>query len=168
MTTKYGFNLNFNLGKKKIWTLSLKPSIVYNMDNGKTSPSCNINKSAIELLAGATYHFKNKNNGQHYMTFLRAYNQGEIDALNAKINDLRSQVSGKDREIAKQNANIRSLQQMLNDARNQKPVVETITKSTNSMEQTVTFRQGKSTVDASQLPNIERIATFLKTTRTPQ
>lgn len=162
MTTKYGFNLNFNLGKKKIWTLSLKPSIVYNMDNGKTSPSCNINKSAIELLAGATYHFKNKNNGQHYMTFLRAYNQGEIDALNAKINDLRSQVSGKDREIAKQNANIRSLQQMLNDARNQKPVVETITKSTNSMEQTVTFRQGKSTVDASQLPNIERIATFLK------
>lgn len=96
------------------------------------------------------------------MTFLRAYNQGEIDALNAKINDLRSQVSGKDHEIAKQNANIRSLQQMLNDARNQKPVVETITKSTNSMEQTVTFRQGKSTVDASQLPNIERIATFLK------
>ncbi len=162
MTIKYGFNLNFNLGKKKIWTLSLKPSIVYNMDNGKTSPSCNINKSAIELLAGATYHFKNKNNGQHYMTFLRAYNQGEIDALNAKINDLRSQVSGKDHEIAKQNANIRSLQQMLNDARNQKPVVETITKSTNSMEQTVTFRQGKSTVDASQLPNIERIATFLK------
>lgn len=60
MTTKYGFNLNFNLGKKKIWTLSLKPSIVYNMDNGKTSPSCNINKSAIELLAGATYHSRTR------------------------------------------------------------------------------------------------------------
>lgn len=161
-TTKYGLNFNFNLGEKKVWTVSVKPSIVYNMDNGKSNPTYHVNNSAIELLAGVTYHFKNGNNGKHYMTNLRAYNQGEIDGLNAKINDLRSQVGAKDREIAKQNENIRSLQQMLNDARNQKPAVETITKSTNSMEQTVTFRQGKSTVDASQLPNVERIATFLK------
>ena len=30
------------------------------------------------------------------------------------------------------------------------------------MESVVTFRQGKSVVDASQLPNVERIATYLK------
>lgn len=161
-TTQYGLNFNFNLGEKKAWTVSLKPSIVYNMDNGKSNPTYNVNNSAIQLLAGVTYHFKNHNNGKNYMTILRAYNQGEIDGLNAKINDLRSQVGAKDKEIAKQNQDIRNLQQALNDARNQKPAVETITKSTNSMEQTVTFRQGKSTVDASQLPNVERIATFLK------
>ena len=30
------------------------------------------------------------------------------------------------------------------------------------MQQTVTFRQGKYTVDPAQLPNVERVATFLK------
>ncbi len=30
------------------------------------------------------------------------------------------------------------------------------------MESVVTFRQGKATVDASQLPNVERIATYLR------
>ena len=162
-TTKYGLNLNFNVGEKKAWTVALKPAIVYNMEvDGSSRNSYNVNHSAIELLAGVTYHFKNHSNGQHYMTLLKAYDQAEVDGLNAKINDLRAQVNDKDGEIAKQNAQIRDLQQQLNDCRNKKPVVETVTKATNSMEQTVTFRQGKSVVDASQLPNVERVATFLK------
>lgn len=174
-TTQYGLNLNFNLGEKKAWTVALKPSIVYNMNNtmhgetgttNRTCPLYNVNRSAIQILAGVTYHFKNHNNGQHYMTLLRAYDQGEVDALNAKINDLRTQVGDKDAELAKQNARVRDLQRQLNDCRNQKPATivetQTVTRSTSSMEQTVTFRQGKSTVDASQLPNVERVATFLR------
>ena len=119
------------------------------------------------MLAGLTYHFKNHNNGKHHMTLLRAYDQAQVDALNAKINDLRSLSNEKDATIAKQGNQIRELQQMLNDERNKKPLVETVTvtHATNSMEQTVTFRQGKSIVDASQLPNVERIATFLRNHR---
>lgn len=166
LTSKYGLNFNFNVGELKAWTLSLKPAIVYNMntENNRVSPSYNVNQSAIEIMAGVTYHFKNRNNGKHYMTLLKAYDQAEVDGLNAKINDLRTQVNDKDAELAKQNAAIRDLQQQLNDCRNKKPVVETltVTKSTNSLEQTVTFRQGKSVVDASQLPNVERVATFLR------
>ena len=164
LTTKYGLNFNFNLGEQKAWTVSVKPAIVYNMDREAKQQhvSYDVNKSAIELLAGVTYHFKNHNNGKHYMTLLKAYDQAQVDELNAKINDLRSQVSDKDAAIAKQQGQIRDLQQQLNDERNKKPVVETVTTATNSMEQTVTFRQGKSVVDASQLPNVERIATFLK------
>ena len=162
-TTKYGLNFNFNVGEKKAWTVALKPAIVYNMENnGAVRNTYNVNRSAIELLAGVTYHFKNHNNGKNYMTLLKAYDQAEVDGLNARINDLRAQVNDKDSEIAKQNGQIRDLQQQLNDCRNKKPVVETVTRATNSMEQTVTFRQGKSVVDASQLPNVERIATFLK------
>lgn len=167
LTTKYGLNFNFNLGEAKAWTISVKPSIVYDLNNttkhGQT-PSYNVDKSAIELLAGVTYHFKNHNNGKHYMTLLRAYDQAEVDGLNAKINDLRSQVNDKDAELAKKNAEIRDLQDQLNDCRSKKPIVQTVEKktTTNSMEQTVTFRQGKSTIDASQLPNVERVATFLK------
>ena len=120
--------------------------------------------AAFELMAGVAYHFKNKSNGKHYMSFLKAYDQAEVDGLNAKINDLRSQVNDKDAQLAKLAADKRDLQKQLNDARNQKPIIETktITNSTNSLEQTVTFRQGKSIVDASQLPNVERVATFLK------
>ncbi len=166
LTSKYGLNFNFNLGEKKAWTVAFKPAIVYNMntDNNRVSPSYNVNQSGIELMAGVTYHFKNRNNGKHYMTLQRAYDQAEVDGLNAKVNDLRAQINDKDAELARQNNTIRDLQQQLNDCRNQKPVVETqtITKNNNSLEQTVTFRQGKSTVDASQQPNVERVATFLK------
>ena len=164
LTSKFGFNFNFNLGEKKAWTVSVKPSIVYNLESGHSHAfnAYDVNQSSIELLAGVTYHFKNHNNGQHYMTLLKAYDQAEVDGLNAKINDLRSQVSDKDAEINNQKNQIRNLQNELNEARNKKPTVETVTKATNSMEQTVTFRQGKTTVEASQLPNVERIATFLK------
>lgn len=176
MTSKYGLNFNFNLGEAKAWTISLKPSIVYNMesDNHNVAGSrnndgdnpiyYNVNKSAIELMAGVTYHFKNPGNGKHYMTLVRPYDQGEVDALNAKINDLRAQVNDRDAEVERQKAQINDLEQLLNDCRNRKPAVEvqTVTNNTNSLEQTVTFRQGKSVVDPSQQPNVERVATFMK------
>lgn len=165
LTSKYGFNFNFNVGQLKAWTLSLKPSIVYNMNkNASKDLGYNVNQSAIEMLAGVTYHFKNRSNGKHYMTYVKLYDQAEVDGLNAKVNDLRAQVNDKDAQIAKLAANARTLQQQLNDARSQEPIVKTITHNTNSytLEQTVTFRQGKSSVDASQLPNVERIAIYLK------
>ena len=169
LTSKYGLNFNFNLGEKKAWTIGIKPAIVINMtsDKGMNAIEPGFRRkdvTAFELMAGVAYHFKNHSNGKHYMTYVKAYDQAEVDMLNGKINDLRSQVNNKDAQLAKANANNRSLQQQLNDARNQKPTVETktITNSTNSLEQTVTFRQGKSVVDASQLPNVERVATFLK------
>lgn len=166
LTTKYGVNLNFNVGEAKAWTIGIKPAIVYNMNNEghRTQPSYNVNRSSMEFLVGVTYHFKNSNNGKNYMTLQRAYDQAEVDGLNAKINDLRAQNNDKDATLAQKNEEIRNLQQQLNDCRNQKPVVQTqtVTKNTASLEQTVTFRQGKSVVDASQLPNVERVATFLR------
>lgn len=165
-TSKYGLNLNFNLGKERAWTVALKPAIVYRMDNRgeHNSAAYNVNRSAIELTAGVVYHLKNANNRRHYMTLQRAYDQGEVDALNAKVNDLRAQLNDRDAELARQRGELREVQQMLNDCRDQKPIVETrtVTTSTHSLEQTVTFRQGKSAIDASQLPNVERVATFLR------
>lgn len=165
-TTRYGLNFNFNLGEQRAWTVALRPAIVYNMANegGDNLTTYNVNRSAIELLAGVTYHFKNHNNGEHYMTKVRAYDQAEVDGLNAKVNDLRGQVNDKNAEIGRLNGQVRDLQTQLNDCRNQKPIVQTqtVTRNTQSLEQTVTFRQGKSTVDASQLPNVERVATFLR------
>lgn len=152
-TSTAGLNFNFNLGAKKAWTVSVKPSIVWDLSHlqGINHGMYNINYSAVQVLAGVTYHFKNHNNGEHYFTLVRPYDQAEVDGLNAKINDLRAE----------------------NEAlRNRKPEVKEVIKevvkevkvenNTKDMEQTITFRQGKSTVEAAQMPNVERVATFLK------
>ena len=43
-------------------------------------------------------------------------------------------------------------------------IVETVVETTvnKAMESMVTFRQGRSTIDASQRPNVERVATYMK------
>ena len=56
----------------------------------------------------------------------------------------------------------RSLQSELDACRNKVVPVETVIKTDRIPESVITFRQGKSVVDASQLPNVERIASYLK------
>lgn len=43
-----------------------------------------------------------------------------------------------------------------------KIVKDTIDNTKKTLESVITFRQGRTTVDNSQLPNVERIATYLK------
>lgn len=163
-TSKVGLNFNFNLGESKAWTISLRPAMAWDWDAPAVEKAqMNINSSALELTAGVTYHFKSSN-GAHHFTVVRPYDQAEVDGLNAKINDLRGQMSDKDKAISAKDAQLRQLQQELNDARNKKPAVQQVvnTKETKTLESYVTFRQGKSVVDASQLPNVERIATYMK------
>lgn len=166
LMAKAGLNLNFNLGKLRAWTLSLRPAAVW----AATSKYSFDGRYAVgELTAGLTYHFKNSN-GTHSFAFGRPYDEGEVNALNAKINDLRGVVTAKDSELADAQRTIRDLQQALNDCRNQQPVVRTETKTVtktvtefkNLPDVLVTFRQGKCVVDASQFPNVERVATYLK------
>lgn len=165
LTTKYGLNLNFNLGKERAWTVAVKPSIVYNMEDEQPNARYNVKNAAIELMAGVTYHFKGSN-GKHHFTLAKPYDQAEVDGLNAKINDLRASLQDRDAQIAKSQAAVRTLEQQLNDCRNRKPVVETqtkvVTNTNKTLESVVTFRQGKSVIDASQLPNVERIATYMR------
>lgn len=163
MTSKFGLNFNFNLGEKKAWTVAVKPALVYRISDGASqqTEAYNINKAGLEMQAGVTYHFKNSN-GAHHFTLQRAYDQAEVDGLNAKINDLRGEVREREGRIDNANRRIHELEQELNDCRNRKPVVEKIVNTERSMEQTITFRQGKSAVEAAQLPNVERVATFMK------
>lgn len=163
---KGGFNFNWNLGETKAWTVSVRPALVVSQEDLATNQTnlMKLGNAALELTAGVVYHFKNQNNGKNYMTLVRAYDQNEVDGLNAKINDLRAQVDNNKKAIAAKDEQVKQLQIQLNDCRNQKPAVqkETIVNNKKSLEQTITFGQGKSTVDASQLPNVERVATFLK------
>ena len=172
--SRLGLNFNFNLGESKAWTLSFKPALVYNLDGryfGKTGHDyCKytLSAAAAELTAGLTYHFMNSNN-HRYFTNVRPYDQGEVDALNARINALRNQANELDTKVAAQAETIKNLERMLNDERDKKPVVvkESVVVTekgvdTKTLETVVTYRKGKSTIDASQLPNVERIASYLK------
>ncbi|CAK7030142.1 MAG: Outer membrane protein 41 [Parabacteroides sp.] len=166
ISSKFGLNFNFNLGEQKAWTVAFKPAFLYKLEDDRhVGGYFNINNGAMELLAGVTYHFKGSNDAR-YMTLTKEYNQDEVDGLNSKINSLRSQLDNEKNNINAANNKINKLEAALDECRNRKPEVKTvtniITKNSQTLESVVTFRQGKITVDASQLPNVERIATYMK------
>ncbi|MFC2450166.1 MAG: OmpA family protein, partial [Flavobacteriaceae bacterium] len=57
---------------------------------------------------------------------------------------------------------ISQLEKELAEARNRKPQKETVVETKRTLESVVTFRQGRSNIEVSQLPNVERIATYLR------
>ena len=164
MSSKLGLNFNFNLGEEKAWTLAFKPALVYDMSADGTDNVCfNANRAAWEFTAGLKYHFS-CSNGKHYFTLVKPYNQSEIDALNDQINNMRREAD--DNAAALKNANQKAadLEKALNDCKNQAPkvITETVTNNKKTLESVVTFRQGGTSVESSQTPNVERIATYLK------
>ena len=167
ISSKVGLNLNFNLGEKKAWTIAVKPAILWNVTQfGEDNINFHSDQAAWEITAGVVYHFKNSN-GKHHMTKVRAYDASEVSALNATINNLRQDVNSKDESMRNTANKLRNeeqksadLERALKESQNQGPKV--ITNNKKTLESVVTFRQGKIVIDASQQPNVERIATYLK------
>lgn len=163
--TKAGLNINFNLGEAKAWTIALKPAVVWNMGKGYSqgTTAFNANYAAVELEAGLTYHFGNSN-GKHYMTICpKQYTQADLDAVNAKVNDLRGQLGQTQADLDASKAREAQLQADLDACKQLKNKVVTVEKDgSESLETNVFFDQGKSVVSRAQLPNVERVATFLK------
>ena len=152
--TKAGLNINWNLGESKAWTLALKPAVVWHMGAGasQNTTAFNANRAMVEMEAGLTYHFGNSN-GEHYMTLCdKQYTQADIDALNAEINALRAR-----------KPETKVVEKIVEKVVEKPVSVEKIVdNSTKSLETNVFFAQGKSVVTAAQMPNVERVATFLK------
>lgn len=166
MVSKFGLGFNYTFDKNSAWTVNLRPTLMFFNTGDEMHPTFKLSRARAELTAGLTYHFRNQNNGKHHMTLVRAYDQAEVDGLNAKVNDLRGKLAEAEGTLVRQNADISSLRRMLNEERNRKPVTVTETvveqRTTATLEQTITFKQGGRKVDASQMPNVERIATYLK------
>ncbi|MDR1005159.1 MAG: OmpA family protein [Prevotellaceae bacterium] len=164
VSSRVGLNLNFNLGEAKAWTLALKPALVYDLDGdfNRAKSRFNANNANFELTAGLTYHFRGSN-GQHHLAAVRAYDQGEVDDLNSAINRLRNEVNDSKALVERDRNVINTLRQQLEEANNRTPIVETVVeeKTQRIPEITVTFKQGRTAVDASQLPNVERVASYL-------
>ena len=160
--TRLGMDFNFNIGKEKAWAISLKPSLVYDMEDdvNKYKSRFNANNAHVELLAGITYYIKGSS-GRHHAILVKEYDQREVDNLNASVNSLRGQLSDSRKQTEEAAAHVDMLQKQLAECQNKKPVIETVIEKAKTLESIVTFRQGSSKVDASQLPNVERIASYM-------
>lgn len=164
ISSKLGLNFNFNLGEAKAWTIGIKPALVYDLNAcGERNVGFNANRAAWEITAGLKYHFR-CSNGKHHISFAKLYDQAEVDALNEQVNNLRQANADQEAELTAANQRYAELEQQLADCKNQGPVIvtDTITSHKKTLESVVTFRQGGVSVVASQTPNVERIATYLK------
>ena len=168
-SSKFGMNFNFNLGSEKAWQINLKPAITYllygneNTFSNLRSMRFDVRRSALELTAGVTYKFATSN-GTHNFTLVKEYDQAEVDGLNARINDLRGKVENMQSEVAGLKARNAKLQNELNDCLNTpKQINETKVVTINrDLESYVTFAQGKSVIERSQMPNVERVAVYMR------
>ena len=171
--TKAGLNLNFNVSK--VITLSLKPSVTWNMSdavqgslryiNGSSaSASYDARYAKFNLMAGLTFHLGNKG-----FKCVKPYDQAEIDALNAQINDLRAQNDVCSANLNAANNQVARLQQELADCNkklNEAPQVVTKTLVDHQTQLNnilnVFFTKGSSVIKADQKPNVELVANYLK------
>ena len=151
------------MGEPRIFEIETLTAIVYDMqgDFSKTKSRFNANNATFELTAGLTYHFM-CSNGSHHFTTVKPYDPVEVGELNNAVNRLRSQLSDKDMQLSNAVQQANNLQKELADCRTQAANIETVVKTNRIPESIITFRQGKSVVDASQLPNVERVAIYMK------
>ena len=166
MTSQFGSNLLFNLGQSKAWGIKISPALIYFVDGvaGPESVSqneLNLVNSWTQVTAGVVYRFKGSNGAHH---FTRPSNREELEALNKQLAGLREDLRGKDGQLSESQKRIAQLEKELQEARNKKPEVieRTVTKSKKTLESVVTYRVGRTNIEPSQLPNVERIATYLK------
>ena len=100
----------------------------------------------------------------------KKYTQAEIDELNGQINTLRNNLNNAESDLDACNARAAQLARDLEACKAQKGKVKEVVKvketqvkvKSASLETNVFFKQGKSVIERAQQPNVERVATFLK------
>ena len=175
LNSKVALDFAFNLGANKAWQLYIEPALTYCLHDwidgvdasvayaliGENEPGFmyNINKSVFSVKAGLNYKF-GTSNGTHNFAKAQLRDQSEIDALNAKINELRNDVNAKDGKIAADAQTIADLKAKLAACEARPVVVEE--KKVETLQPIVIFRQGKSVIDPAQYASIEMIAKYMK------
>lgn len=174
INSKVALDLTFNLGTSRAVQFFIEPAIVFGLwDNERITNvlssstfNYNIRSALLQLNLGLNFKF-GTSNGTKNFAFARLRDQGEIDDLNARINELRDESDSKDRRIARDIRRIAELEDSLEAAKKVKaPVVNKVTKvvtvNNNVLQPTVIFGQGKSSVDAAQMASVAMIAKYMK------
>ena len=93
LVAKTAIDFAFNLGKAKAHTITVSPSIYWNLSE---SGAIQFNKDYAQLgvTVGYTYHFKTSNGTHHFKTY-------DIGAMTNEINRLNSELDKKPTEVIK-------------------------------------------------------------------
>lgn len=161
LTSKAAVDLAYNFGCKKQFQLYLEPAVVWGLNNEAATVECtnnagetctnpavavgnseiayNIHRAYAQLNVGFIYKLRNSK-GTHNFVLANLSDQTEIDALNAEINDLRSQLAKKPKtvEVVKE-------------------VVKEVPGNAANMV-VVTFAQGKTALTADAKSKLDAIA----------
>jgi len=81
-----GLELNANLGAKRAWQISVRPTVLWN--NYDNNPKFNVNDGQVRLTVGVTYKFGNRKIKSHnFVTNDYAVSQHDYDVLMAKYEE---------------------------------------------------------------------------------
>lgn len=142
LLVKAGLNLNYNLSNA--FTVTLRPAVVYNLDAKKVKFDSRF--AVAQLTAGIVYHFKTSN-GTRSFKKAKLYSQSEVDALNAKIKDLQSNLETANKAVKTNAIN----------------TVDTVyTESPSSLGNVVSFTLNSAKVDETQMANLDNAVRILK------
>ena len=141
LLVKAGLNLNYNV--TDAWTIALRPAVVYDLNGTGTF---NTNHAIGQVTAGIVYHFKTSN-GTRSFKKAKLYSQSEVDALNAKIKDLQSNLETANKAVKTNAIN----------------TVDTVyTESPSSLGNVVSFTLNSAKVDETQMANLDNAVRILK------
>ena len=142
LLVKAGLNLNYNLSNA--FTVTLRPAVVYNLD--ANNAHFDTRNAVAQLTAGIVYHFKTSN-GTRSFKKAKLYSQSEVDALNAKITDLQSNLETANKAVKTNVIN----------------TVDTVyTESPSSLGNVVSFTLNSAKVDETQMANLDNAVRILK------
>ncbi|MDR0891933.1 MAG: OmpA family protein [Mediterranea sp.] len=174
-STRLGLNFNCFFGKEKQWGVNIRPVIFYDMQGDfmdwegdyTQRSSFNFNHAGFELTVGGAYYFKI--HGKRHISKVRVYDDMEVGQLNESVNRLRKKAS--DYKVETDSLELRNeeLEKRIKELLVRKPVdrevdrIDTLikVKEDKQLEILVFFGQGRATIDASQMPNVARIATYM-------
>ena len=142
LLVKAGLNLNYNLSNA--FTVTLRPAVVYNLD--ANNDHFDTRNAVAQLSVGIVYHFKTSN-GTRSFKKAKLYSQSEVDALNAKIKDLQSNLETANKAVKTNVIN----------------TVDTVyTESPSSLGNVVSFTLNSAKVDETQMANLDNAVRILK------
>lgn len=156
--TKAGLNFNFNVSDRV--TLSLRPSVTFDMSDAgvkASSAAYNAQTAAFNFMAGVTVKL-----GDGFKYVVPNYNLDEVAALNEKVTNLRADLAASVLAADQANKENMQLAAQVRHLQQQGPVVVEQTKDFLSTVRYVNFLIGKYTIPSDQLPNVAAVAAYLK------
>jgi len=101
LTSKAGIDFAYNFGGSKEWQVYVEPSVIWTLNGRGGDIQYDINRAYFQANVGLNYKF-GTSNGTHNFKIAEVRDQAEIDALNARINQLQDELAQKPKEVIKE------------------------------------------------------------------